>query len=133
MAIAFDPLNKVIKLDTFLVSEKEIWTAYVDWSAQGDNLKYGVGMTQLGGEAPVALYIFLTLGWKIRPMEQNGTTVITGNISSLDKSSPITATLGNWQTLVEMETPVKAVAISSNTSGLTPAESGLLNLLPALL
>jgi hypothetical protein len=133
MAISFDPINKVIQLDSFQVSEKEIWKAYVDWSVEDDNLKYGVGMTQLGGQVPVALYIFLDLGWKIRPKEEDGITTITGNISSVDNSSPITSTLGNWQSLVNMETPVKAVAIETLSSGLTPEESSLLKLIVGLL
>ncbi len=41
MAITFDPVNKIIQLDKFVVSEKELWTAFVNWSVLGDNLKYG--------------------------------------------------------------------------------------------
>ena len=117
MAITFDPANKIIQLDSFAISEKQLWAAFVDWSVIGDNLKYGVGMTQLGGFEPIALYIYLELGWKIRPLEQDGITTISGNILVQGGGSPITPTVGNWQTLVNMETPVKAVAIEVNTSG----------------
>jgi hypothetical protein len=121
MAITFDPVNKIIQLDRFNVSERELWTAYVDWSLLSDNLKYGVGMTQLGGFVPIALYIFLELGWTIRPQEANGITTITGNLLVQGGGNPIAPTVGNFNILVNMETPVKAVAIvaSSVPSGNT--------------
>ena len=120
MAIIFDPIEKVIQLDTFAVSEKELWSAFVDWSVLSDNLKYGAGMTQLGGFEPIALYIYLELGWKIRPKEADGITTISGNVLVQGGGSPIVPTIGNWQTLVNMETPVKATTIEVNTgSGVT--------------
>jgi len=131
MAIAFDPINKIIQLDTFSVSERELWTAFVDWSVQSDNLKFGVGMTQLGGLAPVALYITLATGWRIRPLAQAGITTITGNILTAEGASPIEQAVGAVQ--VNLETPVKAVAISTGQSGLTTVESANIGLIPALL
>jgi hypothetical protein len=112
--ITFDPANKIIQLDTFSASEKTIWSAMVDWSVLSDNLKYAVGMTQLGGVVPVALYIFLERGWQVRPVESNGTTTITGNLLVQGGGSPIAATTGTYQTLVNMETPVLAVAIETS-------------------
>ena len=131
MAITFDPINKIIQLDTFSVSEREMWTAFVDWAVQSDNLKFGVGMTQLGGLAPVALYITLATGWRIRPLAQAGITTITGNVLTTEGTSPIEQAVGAVQ--VNLETPVKAVAISTGQSGLTAAEAGLLKLIPALI
>ena len=131
MAITFDPINKIIQLDTFSVSEREMWTAFVDWAVQSDNLKFGVGMTQLGGLAPVALYITLAAGWRIRPLAQAGITSITGNVLTTEGTSPIDQAIGAVQ--VNLETPVKAVAISTGQSGLTAAEAGLLKLIPALI
>jgi hypothetical protein len=137
MAITLDPATKIIQLDRFEVSEREIWTAIVDWSAESDNLKYGVIATQLGGEPPVALYIFLQLGWKVRPQEADGITTITGNLLTSDGSSPIAPTLGNFNVLVNLETPVQAVAIEVNGGGgLTERQAQLLEnagLIPALL
>ena len=131
MAITFDPINKIIQLDTFSVSEREMWTAFVDWAVQSDNLKFGVGMTQLGGLAPVALYITLATGWRIRPLAQAGITSITGNVLTTEGTSPIDQAVGAVQ--VNLETPVKAVAISTGQSGLTATEAGLLRLIPALI
>jgi hypothetical protein len=131
MAITFDPINKIIQLDTFSVSEREMWTSFVDWSVQSDNLKFGVGMTQLGGLAPVALYITLATGWRIRPLAQAGITTITGNVLTAEGTSPVEQAVGAVQ--VNLETPVKAVAISTGQSGLTTAEAANIGLIPALL
>jgi len=123
MAITFDPIDKIIQLDSTTVSERQLWTAFVNWSVLSDNLKYGVGMTQIGGFEPVALYIYLELGWRIRPIEADGITTITGNVLVQGGGSPITPTVGNWNTLVNMETPVKATTIEVNSgSGLTQEE-----------
>ena len=111
MAITFDPFEKIIQLDSYTVSERQLWTALVDWSVQGDNLKYGVGMTQLGGAPPVALYIFLAEGWRVRPLAQAGITTITGNLLTSENNSPIEQAVNAVQ--VNMETPVQAVAINS--------------------
>jgi len=121
MAITFDPFGKIIQLDTYTISERELWTAFVDWSVEGDNLKYGVGMTQLGGLTPVALYIFLAQGWRIRPLAQAGVTTITGNLLTSDNDSPIEQAANAVQ--VNMETPVKAVAI--NGGGATSAGASI--------
>ncbi len=123
MAITFDPATKIIQLDSHTVSERELWTAMVNWAVLSDNLKYGIGMTQLGGVAPIALYVYLELGWKIRPLEENGITTVTGNVLVQGGGSPIASTIGNYNILVNMETPVKSSAIEViSGSGLSTEE-----------
>jgi hypothetical protein len=131
MAITFDAANKVIMLDSYNVSEKQIWSAYVDWSVLSDNLKYGVGLTQIGGFAPVALYIFLQLGWKVRPKEADGITTITGNLLVQGGGSPITATIGSFNVLVNMETPVLSTAIEVAAPALTSEQSAQITAIEA--
>ena len=110
MAITIDPASRIIQLDSFTVS------------VLSDNLKYGVSLTQIGGFAPVALYIFLQGGWRVRPLEANGITTITGNLLVEGGGSPIAPTLGNFNTLVNMETPVLAAVIEVNVPVLTPTQ-----------
>ena len=112
MAITFDPINKIIQLDTFIVSNREIYTAAVDWSVLSDNFKYGPPVSQIGGEVPIALYITLQSGWKVRPIEADGVTTITGNLLTSDSSSPVAPTLGSFNVLVNIETPLQAAAIA---------------------
>ena len=117
MAITFDPIEKIIQLDTYTVSERQLWTAFVDWAVEGDNLKYGVGMTQIGGVAPIPLYIYLALGWRVRPKEANGTTTITGNLLTDEGDYPIVPTLGSFNAFINLETPVKAVLTEGGGGG----------------
>ena len=42
MALLFDPGNQRIILDSASISATEIYSRWVDWAAQGDNLKYGM-------------------------------------------------------------------------------------------
>jgi len=123
MAITFDPVNKIIQLDTFSVSASVIWSRWIDWIAISDNIKYLPAFSQLGGVAPVALYIYLENGWLVRPQEATGITTIFGNLLVQGGGSPIAPTLGTFQTLVNLETPVSAQAIEVNTgSGVTPQD-----------
>ena len=112
--INFDPANKIIQLDRSSVSASEIWSAYVDWSVLTDNLKYGVFMTQIGGVAPIALYIYLVDGWKVRPQEADGEVTITGFLLTDDNSSPVAQTVGDFNVLVKLETPLAAAAINTS-------------------
>jgi hypothetical protein len=115
MAITFDPTNKIIQLDTFSVSASEIWSRWIDWVVLSDNAKYLPAFSQLGGVAPVALYIYLENSWKVRPQEANGITGITGNLLVQGGGSPIAATVGSFQVLVNLEAPIAAQAIEVNT------------------
>jgi hypothetical protein len=117
MAITFDPTNKIVQLDSTSVSAATIWSRWVDYAVLSDNSKYGAVMTQLGGVAPVDLYIFMENGWRVRPLEADGVTTITGNLLVTGGGSPIAQTLGNFNVLVNMETPVKASAIEVSTGG----------------
>ena len=130
MAIQFYPTERIIQLDTFNVSGREIWTAMVDWSVLGDNLKYGVGMTQLGGNAPIALYLTLERGWRIRPKEADGVTVLSGYVSTAEGTTPMTETLGRWHRQTNIETPVQATLVES--AGLTTAQEEKLDRIIAI-
>ena len=126
MAIMFDPDNKIIALDTFNHTASQIWSRWVDWVAISDNSKYPVAMTQLGGVAPVALYIFLENGWRVRPKEADGQTIIEGNLLVQGGGNPVVPTIGAYATQVFLETPLSAQAIEVGTSGLTLQESNSL-------
>jgi len=92
----------------------------VDWVATSDNAKYLPAFSQLGGVAPVALYITLENGWKVRPMEAAGQTTVTGNLLVAGGGSPFVATVGTFASQVVLESPLSAQAIKVNTgSGVT--------------
>lgn len=123
MAIEFDTVNRVIKLDSLNTTASVLWSRWVDWVVLNDNLKHPVAFSQIGGVAPIALYLYLENGWVVRPMEANGVTTIGGNLLVQGGGSPITSTLGTFNVLVNLETPISAQAIEVNSgSGLTQAE-----------
>lgn len=129
MAITFDPANKVIMLDVFNASASTIWSRWVDWLVLSDNIKYPPAFSQVGGVAPIALYLILENGWRVRPQEASGITTITGNLLTAESDSPITQTLGTFNVQVNLETPIAAQAILVNTGtvpALTAGESALL-------
>lgn len=122
MAVTFNPSTKIIQLDSATISEKGLWTAFVNWSVLSDNLKYWIGMTQIGWFEPIALYIYLEQWWKIRPLEVDWVTNISWNLLVQWWWSPVVATIWNYNILVNMETPVKAVALSVSSGWLTTEE-----------
>ena len=123
MAITFDSTNKVITLDSFNTSSSEMWSRWVDWAALTDNLKYLPAFSQLGGVAPVALYIYLENGWRVRPQEADGLTTVTGNLLVQGGGNPFLPTIGNYASQVFLETPVSAQAIEvTSGSGLSTEE-----------
>jgi len=123
MAITFDATNKVITLDSFLVSASEIWSRWIDWFVVSDNLKHLPAMSQIGGVAPVALYLYLDNGWKVRPQESSGQTTVTGNLLVTGGGNPFIPTVGAFDSQVFLETPVAAQAIEvTSGSGLSTEE-----------
>jgi hypothetical protein len=121
MAISFDPVNKVIILDSTTTSTTEIWSSWIDWLVVSDNSKYLPALKQVGGDdlgsgLLIPPYIFLLNGWRVRPMEANHLLVITGNLFVDGGGSPVVSTLGNFNVLVQLTVPVLAQGISTSGS-----------------
>ncbi len=113
--------EKIIRLESFTVSAAEIWSRWVDWVVQGDNAKYLPALSQLGGEPPVDLYIYLENGWRIKPQEADGLTRVTGNllVAGDPQANPFVGIDGNYSATVSLEAPVKATAVATGGSALT--------------
>lgn len=122
MAIVFDASTQRIILDSFAVTATELYSRWVDWAATGDNIKYGmvfrqVGSDDLGGGLNIPPYYFLQGGWRVRPMEASGLTVITGNLFVEAGGSPVVQTLGTFNTSVQFTVPVQAQGFDSGGGG----------------
>lgn len=122
MAITFDPTNKRIILDSPSTSATEIYSRWVDWVAQGDNLKYGmwirqVGGDDLGGGLSIPPYYFLQGSVRVRPMEANHTLELTGNLFVDGGGNPIVPTIGNYNVVVRNTVPVQAQAFNTGGGG----------------
>jgi hypothetical protein len=121
MAIVFDPATQRVILDSAESSATVIYSRWVDWSAEGDNLKYGlvirqVGSDDLGSGLAIPPYYFLQGNWRIRPMESPHTLVITGNLFVDGGGDSVVPTLGTYQVLVRTVVPVQAQAFDSGGS-----------------
>lgn len=124
MPIAFDPATQRIILDAAAVTASELWSRWADWTVLADNAKYlpafkQVGGDDLGGGLSIPPYLFLLNGWRVRPMEQSHTLIITGNLFVEGGGVPVVPTLGNFNVSAQYTVPVQAQGI--NTVGSDPA------------
>lgn len=110
MSAVFDGTNKLIILGagtTDLVVKPDIYSAWKDWAAQGDNSKYLPAISAIGGDTisdtmSLGTTYFLENGWKIRPFEGNHFLTISGNLFTRDGSSPFVSTIGNYNVTINM-------------------------------
>lgn len=119
MAISFDASNKRIILDSSSVTATELYSRSCDWLLEDDNLKYGevfrqVGGDDLGGGLSIPPYYFLQGSWRVRPMEQSHTLIITGNLFVEGGGVPVVQTLGSYNVSVQYTVPVQAQGISTS-------------------
>ena len=132
MAITFDPLNKIISLDSTYTTAEIIFSEWEDWAILDDNIKYGdvmihIGGDSLGNDMAIPNYIFLKNGWRVRPMESDHNLIIKGNLFVLEGGVPVIHTLGKYQVNVSYTVPVQAQAIIvSSGSGLSSEQDELL-------
>jgi hypothetical protein len=122
MAITFDAAAQRIILDSFATTATEIYSRWVDWAATADNLKYGMVIRQVGGDdlgsgLNIPPYYFLQGGWRVRPQEASGLTVITGNLFVEGGGSPVVNTLGAFSSQVQFTVPVQAQGFDSGAGG----------------
>ena len=140
MAITFDAVAKRIVLDSSSVTATEVYSRWVDWASESDNVKYGVvvrqvGSDDLGGGLSIPPYYFLQGSWRVRPTETNQLLILTGNLFVEEGGQPVVNTLGAFNVSVQYTVPVQAQAFSSGgvtnitnntTLGLTPEQTGQL-------
>lgn len=111
MSISFNGTTKLATLSggTTTLSVPELWSRWVDWVATGDNSKYPVALSQIGGDEIsdgkyLGVTFFLENGWKIRPYEGDHTLTITGNLFSRDGSTQIAHTIDDYNVIVNLST-----------------------------
>lgn len=128
--VTFDGVNRLIIINdgvTSLDVQRDIYSAWKEWSQLETNLKYLKAIDTVGGEPTVAgqrldVTYFLINGWKIKPYSGTYDLTITGNIFSVDGTSIkvpadiISATVANNLTL-NLNTSVIVRQVTSNTEG----------------
>lgn len=123
MATIFDPSVNRIILDTASVTAVQLWSDWIDWFATGTNSKYLPafrlgGTDELGAGLFVPPYLFLQNGWRVRPMEDNHTLIITGNLFVEGGGVPVVSTIGSFNVSVQYTVPMQAQGIA--TGGISP-------------
>lgn len=115
----------------FSFSAVELYSAWVDWAAQGDNLKYPpafrtVGGDPIGGGQYIGAYVFMRndLGWRGHPPNTGDVqVVIDGNFYPEDSGMPF---FDPWQgattSLISRVSSMTQAILTSGTPAPTAAE-----------
>jgi len=120
----------------------DIYSEWKRWVLDAENQKYPVAFDTTGGDpldatTSIDAFYFLRndLGWTIHGPEATGEVVINGNIFPRDfnKTSFVGPQTPGLTQLFKLVVSSKALAIETSTSGLTPNESAMLNLIKKLL
>ena len=122
MALAFDGAAKTITISAVnTLDVRDLWSRWVDWFLTSDNSKYGIAMSNLGGDdidagagTKIPIYNFLVNGWKIRPREANHTLNVTNGILLVDGGGdPFINTLGAFTVRINYQQPVQAISFAT--------------------
>tara|TARA_B100000768_G_scaffold98553_1_gene91910 strand:+ start:113 stop:544 length:432 start_codon:yes stop_codon:yes gene_type:complete len=121
-------------------AQRDLYSAWKQWAGLSDNLKYLPAFDTTGGDVisegqTIAPYFFCRndLGWRIKMPDDDGEIVLAGNIFARDSNETLFQQSPGYDAFLRLEVSSRAVVIESGVSGLTPAESALLKLIPALL
>lgn len=113
--------------------QTEIYSAWKEWVAVGDNAKYPPAFDTTGGDdvgsgQKIAPYFFCRndLGWKIKMPSQDGEILVSGNLFPRDSSTGMFEQTSGFDAFLRLEVSTRAVVIETGTSGLTPSERGQL-------
>ena len=117
--ITFDPVNKRIILDSANITVGDVYSRWKEWVQLSDNSKWPqaftvIGGDPLGGGLYVASYFFLLNGWRLRPMEQEHTLILSGNIAVFGGGVPVVHTLGTYNVSIQYTVPVQAQGIATS-------------------
>ncbi len=127
MAISFNGGSKLITLSsgTTTLGVRDVWSRWVDWWLTGDNSKYPLAMTQVGGNdidagagTSIPIYAFLLNGWKVRPQEASHTLNVNDGVLLVDGGGdPFTNTVGSYVVRINYQQPVQAITVSTAGGG----------------
>lgn len=126
MALSFDGTTKIVTITTDTTLDvRDLWSRWIDWYLTSDNSKYGIAMTNVGGDdidtvagTKIPIYVFLQNGWKVKPKEANHTLAVTnGILLTSDGSDPFTNTTGSYIIRINYQQPVQAISFSTGGGG----------------
>ncbi len=110
--------------------QTEIYSAWKEWVAIGDNAKYPPAFDTTGGDdvgsgQKIAPYFFCRndLGWKIKMPSANGEIVVSGNLFPRNSALSLFEQTSGFDAFLRLEVSTRAVVVEVGTSGLTASES----------
>lgn len=116
----FDGANlhvKIPSIGSFDVQE-ELYSAWKEWIAQGDNAKFPPAFDTTGGDAvgggqEIAPYFFCRndLGWRIKMPEADGEINLVGNLFPRDPNSSLFEQTSGYDAFLRLEVSTRAVLI----------------------
>lgn len=137
-SVSFDGQNLKVQLSGSGTydTQSDIYSAWKEWVAIGDNAKYPPAFDTTGGDATgggqsIAPYFFLRndLGWKVRAPEQDGEVTVQGNLFPRDPNLATFEQATGFDAFIRLEVSTRAVVVETGTSGLTSNESSQLSLI----
>jgi len=143
MALTFDGATKTVTITSVnTLDVRDLWSRWLEWFLTGDNSKYGVAMSNVGGDdidtgagTKIPIYLFLQNGWKIRPREASHTLSVTnGILLTADGSDPFVNPAGAFTVRINYQQPVQAIGfVQSSAPGDLDAIKKNTDLIPGLL
>jgi hypothetical protein len=136
LKVTFDPITKIIQIDTAPVLgvvnldiKIDLYSdGKEDWRADANLFKYRYPVRTVGGDltptGALGTTFYLANGWSIRPYEGDHRLVPIGNLYKEDGSSPYTETVGNYNVLIEatVSNLIDQVDVGGGGVGATPQE-----------
>lgn len=133
----FDGPNLTITLaaGTPIQNGIRVYSEWKEWVRQSDNAKFlpafgeSVGGNLTNPPESIAAYVFVRndLGWRIRPPEETGEILLTGDLFPFDPNTAMfIPTIGTFNAFVRQLVSSKALQTEVGTSGLTAQESAAL-------
>lgn len=117
----FDGPNRLILLDgSHTESLRDIYSRYVDWMAEGDNLKYLPAFTVIADPPKVPLYATLVNGWRIQPLGTVSPYILTftdGFLYTAEEDDPFVTVASGAEPRIRWENPVVAIGYDMGGSG----------------
>lgn len=129
--VTADPVTRIIQITTTpdvngeirLDFERDIYSALKgDWISDESLRKLRFPIVPVGGnptpDGALDGTFFVASDWKLRPYEGNHRLIVSGNVYSVDGTSPITDTVGMWRIFTEftVSSTVKQVVSGSGVT-----------------
>ena len=126
MAFIIDGPTRTITLSpgTVTMSVPGLYSAWVDWVAQSDNMKYLPAFRTVGGDVvdaaagtTIPAYCYLINGWHIHPDMANHTLNVTGGILLRDGGGDPFEDIPGYTIRINYSQPVQAITVATGGGG----------------